>query len=391
MVELELVRLHEDGEHLLLRAPDGTESTLPITEPLRAAVRRDRPRTGALQAQAASTLRPRDLQARLRAGSTAEELAAESGLPLEHVQRYEWPVTAEREHAIGQVRALRTGGPGDPTTLGEVADARLAARGVTPNQSVWTARREGLAPWVVEVTFHAGDRPRHARWTFEPRTRQVLPLDDEARWLGQPDDPLATPVAGVPSLMGRAGTRRAPQDRVADATDQLLDDLAERRGQRPPAWTVRRPDDAVPEGLDGSPGELPLGELPLGDLIPTGPEPEPVAHADSPTGASVVDLGSRRWTPQRRADEEAARSAHPSRVRRPEAAVSDAPANPPDNPAPAGDRPAPRADVVDHAPQPHSPGTRPTPSRATPSGRRPGRKGRAQVPSWDEIVFGPAK
>src|SRR5918997_5164903 len=107
MPELELVRLHEDGDHLVLRAPDGQESTLPISDALRAAVRRDRPRTEALPTQGEATLRPRELQARLRAGASAEELAVEAGIPVAHVQRYEWPVMAERDHVIRQVRAHR--------------------------------------------------------------------------------------------------------------------------------------------------------------------------------------------------------------------------------------------------------------------------------------------
>ena len=43
MGELELVGLHEDGEHLVLSAADGQKYRLRIDEALRAAVRRDRP------------------------------------------------------------------------------------------------------------------------------------------------------------------------------------------------------------------------------------------------------------------------------------------------------------------------------------------------------------
>ena len=43
MGELELVGLHDDGEHLVLSGPDGQRFRLRIDEPLRAAVRRDRP------------------------------------------------------------------------------------------------------------------------------------------------------------------------------------------------------------------------------------------------------------------------------------------------------------------------------------------------------------
>ncbi|HWV75684.1 MAG TPA: septation protein SepH [Isoptericola sp.] len=393
MAELELVRLHEDGERLVLRGPDGTESTLPITEALRAAVRRDRPRTEALRAQAATTLRPRDLQARLRAGATVEELAEESGLPVEHVQRYEWPVAAERDHAVGQVRAHRLPGDDETTTLGEVADTRLAARGVTSDEAHWSARRDGTAPWVVEVRFSAGDRDRSARWTFDPKGRVVTPLDDEARWLGQPDDPVSPDVLGVPSTGGRTVTPRRHVD--DDTTALLLDDLAGRRGQRP--GDRRRPpsrsadDDVVP-----APTPIPVGQV---SAPPAAHSPEP--DETDPAGASVVDLGSRRAGRPASSD----RSTHPSSARRPVPGVlpldADESGGTDDADGTNGVDAAPaeaRSDVVDDAPAPSGPPVQgaagpqpaaPAPRSDKPAGaRRSGRKGRAQVPSWDEIVFG---
>ncbi|MEL7974750.1 septation protein SepH [Isoptericola sp. F-RaC21] len=391
MAELELVRLHEDGERLVLRGPDGTESTLPITEALRAAVRRDRPRTEALRAQAATTLRPRDLQARLRAGASVEELAEESGLPAEHVQRYEWPVAAERNHAIGQVRAHRLPGDDETTTLGEVADTRLAARGVTTDEARWSARRDGTAPWVVEVRFSAGDRDRSARWTFDPKGRVVTPLDDEARWLGQPDDPVSPDVLGVPSTGGRTATpRRHVED---DTTALLLDDLAGRRGQRP--GDRRRSPARTTDDVEPSPTPIPVGHVsaPAAERASTAGEP-PAPEADEvPAGASVVDLGSRR-AGLRAAPPD--RSTHPSGSRRPVPGVL--PPEPDGGDDPGDGSPAGRPDVVDDAPAPSGPPAQgaagpqpaaPAPRSDKPAGsRRSGRKGRAQVPSWDEIVFG---
>ncbi|QAY62853.1 DUF3071 domain-containing protein [Xylanimonas allomyrinae] len=251
MAELELVRVHGDGAHLVLRAPDGTEHALPVTDALRAAIR-SVPRAGATSSSPSAdtptepTLRPRDLQARMRAGATAEELAAQAGLPVEHVRRYEWPVITERDHVIAMVRAHEVQGTGTSAPLGEIADSRLAARGVPADEAVWSARREGAAPWLVEVCFAAGDRERRARWTFDVRGRVVTPLDDEARWLGQPDEPLTPEMRGVPSLAARRGL--PPGDPAVserggswgdDETDLLLDDLAGRRGHRPPARAQR--------------------------------------------------------------------------------------------------------------------------------------------------------
>lgn len=407
MAELELVRLHEDGEHLVLRAPDGEESTLPISDALRAAVRRDRPRTETnretVPARTEGTLRPRELQARLRAGASAEELAVESGLPVAHVQRYEWPVITEREHVIGQVRAHRLDSAGD-TTLGEVADARLAARGVTSDEALWTARRDGTAPWVVEARFSAGERERGARWTYDARTRVVTPLDDEARWLSQPDDPLSPEVFGVPSLVGRSAARpgsRRP-DVAADATALLLDDLADRRGHRPAGRGTRRSEDVFPDALPLDELESPLGANSAAD----DDERVDSEHTDEPAApaAAVVDLGSRRPRTPPRPGVVPENTDHPAgrNVNRPPFVPEPTlPAGSPANGRPAANG---QSDVVDRvtAPTPPAP-TSPAPTSPAPTSpapkvpargaaaRRPARKGRAQVPSWDEIVFGGAR
>ena len=75
MPELRVVAVSNDGTRLVLKAADSTEYTLPIDERLRAAVRGDRPRLGQIEIEVESHLRPRDIQARIRAGATAEEVA----------------------------------------------------------------------------------------------------------------------------------------------------------------------------------------------------------------------------------------------------------------------------------------------------------------------------
>jgi hypothetical protein len=397
MDELELVRLHEDGERLVLAARDGAQSTLPITDARRAAIRGDRPRLESIRAQEASTLRPREIQARLRAGETCEQLAEASGLPIDHVRRFEYAVISEREHSIARVRAKAVLTDDDgATTLGEVADERLRSRGVRPDDARWTATREGNHPWIVQVEFEAAERPRVARWSLEPRGGFVTALDDEARWLGLPEDsrgPHEDPQRSEDASRGRgggpalAGVSALPPHRSnqhpsrppapePDDTDLLLDNLSERRGHRP----ARRqaPDNDLPDmmeldldGPDGSQAEEPA------------PEPS----------AAVVDIGARRGG---------------SRPRMPSVTVPDSPADlewegpsqweisaPPATSGSTGTEPEPAAetppaDSPEPAAEPEKAQDRPPAEPAPP--KRPaakrGRKSRAQVPSWDEIVFG---
>jgi hypothetical protein len=383
MDELELVRLHEDGERLVLAARDGAQSTLPITDALRAAIRGDRPRVESIRAQEASALRPREIQARLRAGETCEALAEASGLPIDHVRRFEYPVISEREHSIARVRAKAVLTDDDgATTLGEVADERLRSRGVRPDDARWSATREGTHPWLVQVEFEAAERPRVARWSLDPRGGFVTALDDEARWLGLPEDDDGPALAGVSTLPPHRSNQH-PSSRPAppeqDDTDLLLDNLSERRGQRP----ARRqtPDNDLPDMM----------ELDL-DGPDAPPDPEP--------SAAVVDIGARRGG---------------SRAKMPSVQVPDSPAGleweapsrwevsaPSAAPGPGSEQqpdageeqdtgPAPQAEQ-DQAPEPvpdkvpEKPPADPAPPKR-PAAKR-GRKSRAQVPSWDEIVFG---
>jgi len=265
MQDLTLVGVHDDGEHLVLSAPDGQKYALIVDDTLRAAVRLDRARLGQLQIENAGKLRPRDIQSRIRSGQTAEEIAAASGVPLEHVRRFEGPVLAEREFVVRQAQAVRVRYParsgGDAATLGDLVSERLAARAVDEDTLVWDAWRGDDAVWVVSLSFNAGSRERQARWSYDAQLRHVVPRDDEARWLTEDDveEPGArqrrlTPVGGSTRRdTAEASSSEAPvRDRVYDveadggvrpveearpaavtnATVDLLDSLRERRGRR---------------------------------------------------------------------------------------------------------------------------------------------------------------
>ena len=249
MGELELVGLHEDGEHLVLVAPDGARFRVRIDEPLRAAVRRDRPQLEQLRAESAGTLSPREIQARIRAGATTQEVADSAGLPVERVRRYEGPVLAEREHVAEQARATRVGRDVGAPTLGDLVTDRLAARGVDPGSLAWDAARETSGPWVVLARFAVGDVEHEARWTFDLAKRTVVADEDEARWLSEtelPDEPVSrrhlAAVRDVVFDFQGDGTLRTPQGAPVDEpepapdpheeTASLLDDLRSRRGVR---------------------------------------------------------------------------------------------------------------------------------------------------------------
>lgn len=370
MQDLTLVGVHEDGEHVLLAAADGQRFRLRVDEALRAAVRRDRPRLGQLQIQMDGKLRPRDIQARIRAGHSAEEVAEAAGLPVEHVRRYEGPVLAERAHVATQARrvVLRRAAP-DAPTLGEFVAERLAHREVDADAAVWDAWRTDEGLWTVQVTFTAGTRERHARWAYDPRVRHVTALDDEARWLTEPDrqdDVLQqgrrlAPVAAAPAFPAEdAAPEPAEDDAVhvdltveqvvvtveqpaepeppaederVTATVDLLDTLRARRGRR------TRPVAPREDEADGDP----LEDL-LGSLLSRAE-----AAGESPAPEPLNDPGPN----------------HPARRRR--------------GGVPGVDTAQALAVPEPAEPEQHAPAPRPAPPR---------KNRRASVPSWDDIMFG---
>ncbi|MFF3065717.1 septation protein SepH [Oerskovia sp. NPDC057915] len=422
MNELELVRLHEDGETLVLAGADGARFTLPIDDALRAAVRRDRTQLEQLRAQAPGVLPVREIQSQLRAGHSAREVAEKAGIPIEQVRRFEGPVLAEQEFVVEQVRKNRLGHDEGSLTLGELVTERLTARGVEPEDVEWSAARPHGAAWTVTALFLIGDRARSARWSYDPQSRSLHALEDEARWLSGAS-PEAEPVRGVRGAIfdhaarggGQAPSAPSPErgpgtdasDEPArtqvvetlplhDETTSILDDLSQRRGVR----AHRDDDPAIFEGF-GPPQTFDLGTPSRRD--------DARGEEDEPAGAKVISLGQGgRQGAHHRPDD----GAHPSRSARRDANRDvgrdeglDPSEEPPDqesrdaHPAGSGSRERRTGDdrTTDVDPDEHVSATRPRredaggrtePAAHPAEPRRSGRKPRASVPSWDEIVFG---
>jgi hypothetical protein len=371
MGELELTGLHEDGEHLVLVGTDGQRFRLRIDEPLRAAVRRDRPKLEQLRAARSGSLAPREIQARIRAGQSAESVAQSADIPVEHVRRYEGPVLAEREHIAAQARVTRVGRDAGAPVLGDLVTDRLAARGVPLGSIEWDAFRDGQAPWTVVVRFLVNDEPREALWTFDLQTRGVQALEDEARWLSETelaDEPIPrrhlAAVRDVVFDVQADGAVRPltplddgyglPEPDPVDATAALLDDLRTKRGVR---QQLEEDDLETFEGF---------GPQHAFDFSAAGLSPADLSAADLTPADFTADFSV--------AEPPAAHPAHSD----PESAT-DTRVLP---------RPAPRR-LRTETPVALEP-DEPMPEEDTPPlAERPrGRRGRASVPSWDEIVFG---
>src|SRR4051812_36850900 len=242
MPELRVVAVSNDGTRLVLKAADSTEYTLPIDERLRAAVRNDRARLGQIEIEVESHLRPRDIQARIRAGATAEEVAQMAGIPVDRVRRFEGPVLAERAFMAERARKTPVRRPGENTgpQLGEAVAERLLLRGAEKDTTQWDSWRRDDGTWEVLLVYRVAGEPHSASWTYDPPRRLVQAVDDEARALigetTQQETPEQQDSKEPPSFPFVPRIARLPRDRP-------LDRALDRQMERPDRPQERAEDD----------------------------------------------------------------------------------------------------------------------------------------------------
>ncbi len=405
MHDLQLIGVHDDGEHLVLGDGEGQRYLLGVDEALRAAVRRDRAALGQLQIEIGGGLRPREVQARIRAGATAEQIAAASGWPIEKVRRYEGPVLAEREHVAAQARdvRLRRSGSGQ-VTLGAEVGRRLAGRGVDPDVVTWDSWRTDDGPWTVVVRFTAGGRERQARWHLDLGARAVTPADDEARWLSEPapdaEGPLGSArLAAVPDGPRAASVYDIEADGGVDGglaghdvhggPLDLMTAMRSRRRERDQRPARRAPGTVSPTDVPGAthparrrrtpaPEPLELDPTLLADPPAAHPPASQVSHLLEASDADLEPITARRWPLAGLMQDEVAVADEP-------------PADLPDGPLDPGDVELQHAvDDGAFAQAADAPDAGEG-AEAAETGRHRGRTAksrRASVPSWDDIMFG---
>lgn len=190
MRTLRVVGLHEDGKSIVCEDPERRERfLLPADERLRAAARGDLARLGQIEQE--STMRPREIQARIRAGESVEEVAAAAGMSKARVERFAYPVLAERARTAELARnahPAREDGP-DVRTLDEIVAHSFALRGQDYSQATWDAWRSNEGKWIVGLKWQAGRSDNRARWAFSPGAHggTVTALDELAEALLDPD------------------------------------------------------------------------------------------------------------------------------------------------------------------------------------------------------------
>ncbi|MAT18149.1 MAG: hypothetical protein CMF56_06240 [Leifsonia sp.] len=334
---------------LLLADDDGGRYRVLVDEALRARLRQAS--NGGASAHKVS---PREIQSQIRAGMSAEDVATVTGASLDDIRRFEGPVLAEREYVIQSALAVAVRGPGeadpaDSAQFGDIIRGRLLDAGAVDER--WASWKEQGGGWIVKLTFSADDVEHDARWGFDPKRGALSPLNREADSLSQHGD---MPAPLIPRLRAVAAEDNEPAE-----PNSRFDSGA---------FRVEHDDESGPR----------LEAIPPAPRRPSAERSEPAAAAPpreraSRSNGQTADLleALRRRRGERdpmdpEPDEQLADRPGTGTVR-----VIDVPMEtmPIDTAVPA--KKAAQGPSAAPAPAPKS-----------------GRKGRASMPSWDDIVFG---
>jgi hypothetical protein len=349
MRALRVVGLSEDGETVILEDLTRSERfTIPADERLRAAARGDITRLGQIAIELESQMRPREIQTRIRAGESVEQIAAASGLPVNKVERFAYPVLLERSRTAElaqRAHPVREDGP-DVQTLAEVAAHAFGLRGQDYATVTWDSWRGEDGKWVVQLSWQTGRSENHAHWAFHPGAHggTVSPLDDLALDLMDPtaaNRPLRT-VRPVTELARQAMDVAPAPVRVVEPEPEAAPQVEE-----PPARTSR----SVVVEPEAPPAQASRPAV-VETVVETVVEPEPAPEVVEPE---------------------------------PEPVAAPAKASKPAEPEPVAEEPEPEQPAMlpepERAPEPAARKEPPAPAKR-------GKKNHPIVPSWEDVLLG---
>jgi hypothetical protein len=194
MRELKVVGLDADSKYLLCESDDPAEQfRLAADDHLRAVLRDEAksPEQPRLEIEVTNMLSPKEIQSKIRAGASVEQVAAASGSDLSRVRRFAHPVLLERFRAAELATAahpMLADGPAVLTLLETVSSA-FVTRGLDHDKLSWDAWRNEDNRWTVQLAWKVGRSDNIAHFCFTPGAHggTVTAIDDGASALIDPN------------------------------------------------------------------------------------------------------------------------------------------------------------------------------------------------------------
>jgi hypothetical protein len=177
--ELSFMGPSNDGTRLLLVDSEGNQFELPVDNRLISVVSREHAPKPRAAAQSA-TPSPREIQHRVRHGSSIKDIADSAAVPEEHIARFAHPVITERAHMATRAQAIIVTIDFEQIPLAEAVSSRIASRGIEAHDLRWDAWRREDGHWTVAVAYPAGTGEQLATFSFNPDDNLIAPVGDEA-------------------------------------------------------------------------------------------------------------------------------------------------------------------------------------------------------------------
>ena len=175
--------LSDDGSKFVLKDENGNEFALDLDEKTRDAARNWKKRPKASVHDKDHELTVAEIQARIRAGIAAEDLALVSSIPLERIKRFEPPVLQERYWISKRARETEIRRAHGSAEFDEIVQTRILHGGGDIESTKWDAWRREDGRWNIACSFIGRKGETEAHWAFDPDVATIAPLDDVARWL----------------------------------------------------------------------------------------------------------------------------------------------------------------------------------------------------------------
>jgi hypothetical protein len=174
------IRLFEtDGDYLVLEAQDGQKYRLLIDESVRSSVKKE-----PLPLLDSISITPREIQEEIRNGATIQDLMDRSGASFDFIEKFAAPVIAELEHIVSSALSVRLTIAGDryndstQIEFGEIISGRLITSGASAIS--WVAKKLEPSNWHVTANYRLNGVSGSATWSFDPRRLTLSPESETA-------------------------------------------------------------------------------------------------------------------------------------------------------------------------------------------------------------------
>ncbi|MCP2317415.1 Protein of unknown function (DUF3071) [Nocardia amikacinitolerans] len=373
MRELRVIGVTPDSTHIVcIDTESGQKFRLPADDKLRAAARGDLARFGQIEIEMEASMRPRDIQARIRAGASVEQVTEESGMPASRVERFAYPVLLERARAAELAQKAHPVRPDGPAveTLIDIVTAAFTERGHTLENAEWDAWKDEKGFWVAQLQWQNGRSEIAAHWRYQPDAHggSVSPLDDPAADLIDPD--FGRALRGLATVLPPQPELEAPAP---------AEPVAEPRKETPAASTARpatarQPQPTLDEYFEqkavaagGSAAAIPATST-------TAATPAASTNTAPAASAKNAPAASTNTAPAASAKNAPAASTNAN----PAASAPTTGA-----PAAAANTSAPAANTA-----PAEENTKPGSGKSAPAKPNRTKRGKAPMPSWEDVLLG---